>query len=166
MPKSKKLALLAALAVGAGVAATAVVAAGHEHGPFHGGGPFREEMAERHFDRLAEFLELSDTQREQIEALHQEILGEVPARFAALRENFARVHEMAGAEAPDPMAIGELVIAMHREHESIEADRDRFHEEAAKLLTPEQAERFEAWQAARPWPGEDGGPMGHRHPRR
>lgn len=151
--------LLALLIASGGAAAVAL--AGHGHQPFAGHGPVGEELADRHFDRLAEFLELSESQREQLAALHEEILGGVAERFAELREEFAAVHELAGADAPDPTAIGELVIAMHREHQSLAADRERFHEEAEKLLTPEQTERFEAWHAARPGFDEDGAPCRH-----
>ncbi len=161
MRRSKKswMVLLSVLAVAVGAAAMA--SESHRHRPF-GHGPVGEEMAERHFDRLAEYLELSASQREELAALHERHVEAIEGRFEELRGQFEAVHEMAGVETPDATAIGERVIALHREHEALEAEREGFHREVESLLTPEQAERFAAWRAARGH-DEDGPGHGDRH---
>ncbi len=155
---------LFALLVASGGAAAAALA-GHGHHPFAGHGPAGEELADRHFERLAEFLELSESQREQLAALHDAHTKGLGERFEGLRAQFETVHEMAGSASADATAIGERVIALHREHRELAAARESFHREAEALLTPEQAERFAAWKAARPWSDGDGGcGFSDRHP--
>jgi Spy/CpxP family protein refolding chaperone len=144
--------------------AAAVALAGHGDHPFAGHGPLGEELANRHFERLAEFLELSESQREQLAALHDAHTQGLAERFERLRAELETVHEMAGSESPDPTAIGERVIAMHREHEALEAAREAFHQEVEALLTPEQVERFAAWRASRPWLDDDSHGFRGRHP--
>lgn len=154
---------LLVVVVAAGGAAAVALESRHAHHPFVGGlGPLAQEMAERHFERLADYLDLSPSQREELQALHEGHVEAMAGQFERLRAEFEQVHEMAGAESPDATAIGERVIALHRGHEALEVAREDFHRQVEALLTPEQAERFVAWRAARPWFEEDGLRFGGR----
>ncbi len=89
--------------------------------------------------------------------MREQWLGDIHERFEANAASFEKIHEMAAAENPDATAIGELVIEMHREREAMKAAHEGYRAELVKLLTPEQAEKLEAWEAARPH-GEGFGP--------
>jgi Spy/CpxP family protein refolding chaperone len=152
--------LLAGLAVlAAGAVLVAQPGPGH-HGPM---GPMAERFVEHRFDRLADHLELSDAQRVEAEALRERLFADVKERIATAGTTFETIHEMAGAENPDATAIGELVIQMHRDREAMREAHDAFRAELVALLTPEQVERLEAWEAAHPW-GEHRGPGFHHGP--
>jgi Spy/CpxP family protein refolding chaperone len=152
--------LLACLAVlTAGAALVAQPGPGH-HGPM---GPMAERFVEHRLDRLAEYLELSDAQRVEAEALRERVFADVKERIATAGATFETIHEMAAAENPDATAIGELVIQMHRDREAMREAHDAFRAELVALLTPEQVERLEAWEAAHPW-GEHRGPGFHHGP--
>lgn len=119
-------------------------------------GPGPERFVEHRFERLAEYLELSEAQRAEAEALRERWFGDARERHEAMAASFETIHEMASAENPDATAIGELVIQMHREREAMKAAHEGYRAELVKLLTPEQAEKLEAWEAARPWGGDHG----------
>jgi Spy/CpxP family protein refolding chaperone len=126
-------------------------------------GPMAERFVEHRLDRLAEYLELSDAQRVEAEALRERVFADVKERIATAGATFETIHEMAAAENPDATAIGELVIQMHRDREAMREAHDAFRAELVALLTPEQVERLEAWEAAHPW-GEHRGPGFHHGP--
>lgn len=151
--------LLVAGVTALALSTVAVAAAGHG-GP-HAKGPMAERVLEHRFERLAEYLELTEAQRAEAEALRERWLGDLRERHEANAASFETIHEMAAADNPDPTAIGELVIQMHREREAMRAAHESYHAELVKVLTPEQAEKLEAWEAARPW-GKGFGPPRHR----
>lgn len=151
MPRRRRftaILLTAGVAVLA-LAGVAVAAAGHG-GP-HARGPMAERFLEHRFERLAEYLELSEAQRSEAEALRERWLGDMRERHQANAASFETIHEMAAAENPDATAIGELVIQMHREREAMKAAHQGYRSALVELLTPEQAEKLEAWEASRPW---------------
>lgn len=151
MPKlHRSAAVLLAVGVAALSSSTGAAAAAGHGGP-HARGPMAERFLEHRFERLAEYLELTEAQRAEAEALRERWLGDMRERHEANATSFEQIHEMAAAENPDATAIGELVIEMHREHEAVRAAHESYRAELAKLLTPEQAEKLEAWEAARPW---------------
>ncbi|MEZ5333417.1 MAG: Spy/CpxP family protein refolding chaperone [Thermoanaerobaculia bacterium] len=162
-PHRSTLALLLA-----GVAALSVAAAvAAQPGPGGPGpmGPFAERFVEERFDRLADYLELTESQRVEAEALRDRWLGDARQRIESAAGSFETIHEMALAENPDANAIGEMVIRMVRDREAAREAHDGYRAELLALLTPEQAQRFEAWEAARPWadhpgPGRHHGPHG------
>jgi len=157
--------LLAGLAVFS-AAAVLLAQPGPRHGCPMGDGPMTEEFFEQRFERLADHLELSEAQRVEAEALRERLFADVKERVAEAGATFETIHEMAAAENPDATAIGELVIQMHRDRAAMRAAHDAYRAELVALLTPEQVERLEAWEAARPWgdhrgPGFHHGPGGH-----
>lgn len=154
----RSLAVLLVAAVAAlTLAAAAVARPGHGE-PGHMG-PMAEKFMEHRLHRLGEYLELTDSQRAEAEALHDRLFADMRERHEAVAASFERLHQMVEAESPDATAIGELVIEMHREREAMQAQHEAYFAEFERLLTPEQAERLEVWKAAR----EMGG-FGH-HPR-
>lgn len=157
--------LLAGLAV---LSAAAVLLA--QPGPRHDcpmagsmAGPMAGRFLEERFDRLAAHLELSDAQRVEVEALHERLVADARERHERAAGAFEQIHEMAAAESPDATAIGELVIRMHRDREAMREAHDAYRAELVALLTPEQVERLEAWEASRPW-GEHHGRGFHHGP--
>lgn len=144
-------ALAVVLLAGAAALSLAVVAVAEPvHGHRGGKGAGHERFAEHRFERLADHLELTEAQRAEAEALREQWLGGIRERFEANAASFEKIHQMAAAENPDATAIGELVIQMHREHEAVKAAHEGYRAELVKLLTPEQVEKLEAWEAARP----------------
>ncbi|MGH9379938.1 MAG: Spy/CpxP family protein refolding chaperone [Thermoanaerobaculia bacterium] len=155
--KPKRFITVLVLAGAAVFSLATVLAAEPGHGRRGAMGPMAERFAEHRFERLARYLELSEAQRAEAEALREQWLGDMHERFETTHASFEKIHEMAAAENPDATAIGELVIQMHREHEAMQAAHEGYRAELVKLLTPEQAEKLEAWEAASPL-GEDFGP--------
>jgi len=127
------------------------------------GGPMTERFLEDRFERLADHLELSEAQRVEAEALRDRLFANAEERIAAAGATFETIHEMAAAADPDAAAIGELVIQMHRDRTAMREAHEAYRAELVALLTPEQVERLEAWEAARPW-GEHRGPGLHPGP--
>lgn len=152
--------LLAGLAVLAGAAV--LLAQPGPRGDCPMGGPLAGRFVEERFDRLADYLELSEAQRAEGEALRDRVFADARERIERAEAGFETIREMAAAEDPDPTAIGELVLRMHRDREAMREAHDAWRAELVALLTPEQVERFEAWEAARPWGDHRFGP--HRGP--
>lgn len=145
--------LLAGLAVLATAAALLAQPGPGRHCPMGAAmhGPMAERFLEHRFDRLADHLELSEAQRVETEALRERLLADIEERIGEARSGFETIHEMAAAEDPDPTAIGELVIRMHRDRQALREAHEAYRAELVGLLTPEQVERLEAWEAAHPW---------------
>lgn len=151
MQKPKRPITVLVLAGVAALSVAAILVAEPGHGRRGEMGPAAERFLEHRFERLAEYLELSEAQRAEAEALREQWFGDARERHEAMAASFEKVREMAAAENPDATAIGELVIQMHREREAMKAAHEGYRAELTKLLTPEQAEKLEAWEAARPW---------------
>lgn len=122
------------------------------HGRGHGHG----EWMEHRLDKMSEHLELTESQRAQIEALMDARKDEMEARreefrarHEAMEERMERIHEMADAPNPDATAIGNLVIEIHRERAAMKAHHDEMTEEIKAVLTDEQRVKFEAFQDIR-----------------
>jgi len=132
-------AFIAALVSNGAMIATAVA------GPGHGGWGDREEVgerfeqrAERHLERMADVLDLSESQQEQIRALHEKARTEnAPLReqLAASRE---RVRALCEAETVDAQAIRAEVLSQVDAKTALIVSRAEVHSTTLKLLTPEQ----------------------------
>jgi len=130
-------------------------------------GDERPEQGRQHQDRLArivEYLELSDAQAaewEQIASRHLETVRGRWELIGGLREEF---RTLADQENPNLEQAGRIALDLHREMETARSSRGEIAEELVEILTPEQAERFEALQAAREFSGErrQRGGRGHR----
>ena len=168
MKRSYRSTLILALVGIAVLSLAAVVVAKPGHGGAHAMCPMADRFVEHRFERLAEYLELTEAQRAEAEALHDRWLGDAREVHETTQASFAKIHEMAAAENPDATAIGELVIQMHRDHQAMRQAHEAWRAELVELLTPEQVEKLEAWEAARPEGmgfgrhGRHGGPHGGR----
>ncbi len=99
--------------------------------------------------QLVEYLDLSEAQEVEWNAIVERHFDAVEARHRKLGELRDSFRQLADQESPDLTALGQAALDLHREMESIRASRQQLIEELAVVLTPEQLERFEAFQAAR-----------------
>lgn len=147
------------------VTVAAAAAAGHgSHAPWGGedGDPaLFERFHDRRLEHLAGFLDLTEQQVAQWQAVHESRRGAMEGHRESLHALHGRIDELAGAEDPDAAAVGELVIEAHRRRQAVRAEVEAVHEELMSLLTPEQRDRFEAMRE----PGSDHDLRG-RHGRR
>lgn len=118
-----------------------------------------ERWQEGRLVRMIEYLELSESQTIEWQAIvdrHTETApdrGEMFKSVGAWREEF-RV--LAADDNPDLERLGQLALDIHRAHESIRGSREQFHTELQTVLTPEQADKLEALEAARDFSGRRG----------
>lgn len=116
---------------------------------FMGEHPRRAVPDGERMERLAAFLELTDQQVEEWQALHERRAGDAAAQREEMRALHERIRGLAEAEKPDAAAVGELVIEAHRKMTAHRAEAEALHAEVLSILTPEQQERFEAMQNLR-----------------
>jgi len=152
------LALAAPVAAGAGEP-------GRGHGPGFGPGfgpgalfdpEMLEERIERHAERLADALELTDAQRAAFDELREEGIGTAKTKLGEMRELGERLQALLDSASPDAAAVGAKVIALHELRQELRATRESFESEFAKLLTDEQKFAWDALRETRPGFGEDG----------
>ena len=121
----------------------------------YGGGPrgprmSPEEMAKARVERMTKELQLTPEQAAQVEALYKE--------QAKAREK-QREEMRNGGQRPD----------MEQMRASMEKERKAMDEKMAKILTPEQNEKYQKMQSERPGGpgmGGPGGPQRKGHPER
>ena len=112
---------------------------------------------------LAEYLGLTEQQKASWQALHEQQrqqMKPVLEEGRALREKLRAAIE---AKEPDPRAVGEATLAMEAHRRQVRATREAFQSRLEDLLSPDQKQKLEAFEAARRSMG--GGRDGHRGPR-
>jgi Spy/CpxP family protein refolding chaperone len=101
------------------------------------------------FAAMADFVGLSAEQREQLASLRAEHQKET----APLREEGRKLHESLRAaldpKNPDPRTVGTAMIAVKAHREKMKATQDAFRDRMKAQLTPEQQQKWEAFEAAR-----------------
>ena len=118
-----------------------------------------ERLQEDRMVRMIEYLELSESQTIEWQAIadrHTETApdrGEMFKSIGTWREEF-RV--LAADDNPDLERLGQLALDIHTAHESLRASREQFHTELQTVLTPEQADKLEALEAAKEFSGRRG----------
>ena len=119
--------------------------------------------------RLVEFLELSEAQEEEWKAVHEAHRDATALLRDDVRANREATHAAIESDSPDPTEVGALVLAGYDLREQIKASAEALQEELKAILTPDQLDRYEAFQAAngprRRGPRGDRG-RGSRGPRR
>lgn len=98
---------------------------------------------------LASYLDLTEQQKEQVRALHQErreASRPIRERMRTLRRE---LHTELQAEAPNTLRVGELSLALHEQRQEMRQLRQGFHEDLKALLTTEQQEALERLVNAR-----------------
>lgn len=141
-----KKSIAPALALGAIFALLLSVAAMAQPGRMHGHG--------RHMDggRLAEYLDLTEAQKAQMEQLREKTKLAMEPLFEEHKELAEAVRtalENKADAATDAATVGAAVIAAHEHGEKIHAVREQHEAEIAALLTPEQLSRWNALKEAR-----------------
>lgn len=97
---------------------------------------------------LLRFLELTEEQRGALKTLQAELRDTVRPLAESKREVGAQLAEAVGSDAPDPLTVGELVLANRALDREIGAARRTFQESFLELLTDAQRLRYQAFQAA------------------
>ena len=148
--------ILTAALVGA-IAATPAIAQPPDFAVYPGEDvPGHGRLREDRMAKMVEYLELSDSQTVEWEAItnqHQEVTRARWERVGQLREQF---RSLADQDNPNLEQVGQVALELHREMESARASRGEVFTELRQILTPEQAERFDALKAAREFSGDRG----------
>ncbi len=141
------------LASAAALAASTLpaVAAEPRFGPETGDYERIERFLDARADRLAEALELSAEQRGAFDRLRAEKLEGVRPTLEKIRANGERLRAQLDERQPDPTAIGNAVLELHRMRAELRATKDEFERELATILTPEQRFAMEALERSRPF---------------
>jgi len=122
---------------------------------------WRGHMHAQRLERMIDYLELDEMQAGEWQLVlddHFAAMGVHRERMEALRDKFRR---LADETKPDLEQLGQLALDMHREGQAAGSVWDQLSLDLEALLTPEQAERFEALKAARDMAGPR---PGHRGP--
>ncbi len=118
-------------------------------------GPRDRGQAER-LAKMVDYLELSESQAAEWEAMTQEHMQATRARWehiGSLRESF---RDLAEQENPNLEEAGRIALEMHREMETARSSRGQVFEDLQQILTPEQADKLEALKTAREFSGRRG----------
>jgi len=115
----------------------------------HGPEDERFPGGERRLEIAADYLELTDGQLVEWEGIldsHRETTRKEWQALAELRQQF---RDLAETETPDLAELGSLALTMHRGAEAMQSGRSDLDNQLASILTPDQAEKFEALKTAR-----------------
>ena len=117
---------------------------------------------------MVEYLGLSPEQREQFKAMREEHRKEAEPLRAEGRELHERLRAALESDKADAAAVGKAALAVKEHREKMKASSEAFRARLRAQLTPEQVQKFEAFEAARGFGrGERGrgrGPGGPHHP--
>lgn len=133
------------------------------HPPREEGGPGEPYGLGPRAARMAEHLELSDGQRQELEELMAERHAAGADSWRALAAARRALADQVRAESFDEAAIRAAAAELAALEADLAVARARHAQRLREILTPEQLERFEELQELR---AERRGPRGHRrHPR-
>jgi Spy/CpxP family protein refolding chaperone len=157
MKKSLSMTTLAAVAL----AGVAVLATAEPQGQ-----PRQGRGGEGRLQRMTEYLGLTEDQQAAWKSLHEQQKTEMEPLRQEGRELHQRLKSAIEAENPDPTAVGAATLALKQHREKAKAAHLAFTEKLARILTPEQKAKFEAFQAKHQGgPGQPGAFEGRRGPR-
>ena len=105
--------------------------------------------AERRVERLAEFLELSDSQLTSWESLRSQHRDAVQPLLEQMRTHRESLRSLMESDSPDATALGEEMLAGRELREDLETGQQDLESGFRALLTAEQLERYEAFREAR-----------------
>jgi Spy/CpxP family protein refolding chaperone len=108
--------------------------------------PHRSDRPVRDGARLARFLDLSTEQGAAARQLRTAHRDEVGLLRDELRAGRGRLRALLAAPAPDPSAVGRLVVELHAAGRRLRATRAELDRGFAALLTPEQLLRYDAFK--------------------
>ncbi|MDA0205472.1 MAG: hypothetical protein O2795_09020 [Acidobacteria bacterium] len=90
------------------------------------------------FGALAQYLNLSAEQTEELQTLQNRFVEEIKAIQEEIREKKARIKAELKSEFPDANLIGQLMIEIKALNEKKKAVKAEFNEPALAILEPEQ----------------------------
>jgi Spy/CpxP family protein refolding chaperone len=126
--------------VAAGVLSGAALAEGDGKRGRHG---------ERGFSALAEYVGLTPEQREQFKTMQEEHRKEAEPLRVEGRELHEKLRAALESEKADEAAVGKAMLAMKDHREKMKASHEAFRARMRAQLTPEQAQKLDAFEAAR-----------------
>ncbi len=104
----------------------------------------RADLGQRHAERLARALQLTDAQQEEWQRLQQEHRTAVRALMADMRNLTQRLDRAASVEDPDPATVGQLELDRRAIGEKMRDLRAHLDEAQFNLLDHDQKIRWEA----------------------
>ena len=113
----------------------------------HGGGKHHKRGGEMMGPRVAEKLNLTDAQKQQIRDLQKSFREQNKATFENARETRKAFRE--AKKANDTARIEQLKPAMEAQRAEFKQLRDAHRQQFLSILTPEQRTQFEALKAER-----------------
>ncbi|MDO3378505.1 Spy/CpxP family protein refolding chaperone [Geoalkalibacter halelectricus] len=131
------------LAGGQALSAVSAEAASDTERPGYERGERRDHPQARHLQRLAEELQLSAEQREQIGVLIDEHRTRTAAHRQTLGEGRAQLHQMVRAQTFDEAGVRGLAAERNAAKTELWVERARMKHQIHGLLTPEQRELAE-----------------------
>jgi len=100
---------------------------------------------------LAEYLGLTDQQKADWRALHEQRRDEMKPVMEEGRALRKKLREAVEAASPDPKTVGEATLALEAHHQKVRAEREAFRQKLEATLDPTQKEKLKAFEAARGW---------------
>jgi Spy/CpxP family protein refolding chaperone len=122
---------------------------GPGHGPGRGPGFGPGFGIEERLDRLAEILDLDESQRAAFEQLRAEHRDAARPKLERMRALHQELDALLDSGSNDAAAIGGKMIALRGLRDELRAEREAGEAELVKLLTPEQRIAFETLKEAR-----------------
>lgn len=116
----------------------------------------RQHWQEDRLSQLTDYLDFSDSQAAQWQAIvdrHLEVTRSRQQTIHSLREEFL---QLADQDDPDFEQVGRIALDLHREMQDLRAGREELIQELETVLTPDQLDRFAAFKSSR----EKAGPGG------
>lgn len=98
---------------------------------------------------MVEYLGLTPEQREQFKTMREEHRKEAEPLRAEGRELHERLRAALATDKADAAAVGRAALAVREHREKMKASSEAFRARLRAQLTPEQAQKFEAFEAAR-----------------
>lgn len=117
-----------------------------------------------HLGRLASYLELTDEQIASAKTIFDDARTAAQPIHQAQMDLRDQLATLLDSENPDPTEVGNLVLELHANRESVKAIFDAAIEDFKALLTADQLAKFEKLQDIRRHfgapglPGDEGGP--------
>jgi Spy/CpxP family protein refolding chaperone len=118
--------------------------------------PAKGGRGARRLDGPAQYLGLTDQQKEAFRQIHDQQRPQMEALHQQMRDNNERFRKALESSNPDAVTVGELAIEGQKLREKGQALRDEADKQIRALLTPDQQVKFDAMKALR----KGGGPMG------
>jgi Spy/CpxP family protein refolding chaperone len=117
-------------------------------GPGHRGAGFGM-FAGRGFERLARFLELTEEQRTQAQAIHQATREQAQPLMEQNRTLHGELRDLLAQPSPDATVVGDKMIAIHANRAQVREMHENARAQFEALLTPEQLDKLAAFEERR-----------------